>query len=132
VDLLSHRQDVDPQSIRAAAQGVKGIWLLLAAAADTRIAKVWLDQTPYSLLEALQNTLNNNLLDGVISGFALHYDLEDLTKAMGSRPVLWTDPTNWMGHAAEAGPHFQYRFVLGDLTDRSDEQDNNYLHQLLQ
>src|SRR5262249_30815805 len=53
VDLLAARPDVDAGSIRAAARGVKGIWLLLAAAADTRIAKIWLDRTPHSLRAAL-------------------------------------------------------------------------------
>ncbi len=132
VDLLAHRADVDPGSIRAAAQGVKGIWLLLAAAADPRIRKVWLDKTPYSLLEALENALNANLMDAVITGFSLHYDLGDLTKEMGDRRVLWTDPTNWMGRVAAAGSQYQYRYVLGDLTDRSDAQDNEYLRQLMQ
>jgi hypothetical protein len=132
VDLLARREDVDPGSIRAAAQGVKGIWLLLAAAADPRIGKVWLDKTPYSMLEALENTMNTSLLDAVIPGFALHYDLEDLTKAMGNRPVMWTDPTNWMGRVVAVGSRFQYRYVLGDLTDRSDAQDNEYVRQLMQ
>ena len=49
VDLLAAREDVDPASIRAVARGVKGIWLLLAAAVDSRIERVWLDRTPYSL-----------------------------------------------------------------------------------
>ena len=97
-----------PGSIRAAGQGVKGIWLLLAAAADPRIQKVWLDRTPYSLFEALQNTLNTNLYDAVIPGFALHWDLEDLVKLMGARPVIWTDPTNWMGRVVSVGPRFRY------------------------
>ena len=79
VDLLCARPDVDPGSIRAAGQGVKGIWLLLAAAADPRIQKVWLDKTPYSLLEALHNTLNTSLSDAVIPGFALHWVCVDRT-----------------------------------------------------
>ncbi len=132
VDVLAARDDVDPGSIRAAAQGVKGIWLLLAAATDTRISKVWLDKTPYSLLEALHNTLNTDLSDAVIPGFALHWDLDDLTKAMGARPVLWTDPTNWMGRVVDAGPRFRYRYVLGDITDMSDTQDEEYAREILQ
>ena len=130
IDLLSARLDVDAASIRAAAQGVKGIWLLLAAAADPRIKKIWLDKTPHSLLEALHNTLNTNLSDAVIPGFALRWDLEDLTKAMGSRQVLWTDPTNWMGRVVALGSRFQYRYVLGDDTDMSDVQDNVFLDEL--
>ena len=131
VDLLSARQDVDAGSIRAAGQGVKGIWLLLAAAVDPRIRRVWLDKTPYSLLEALQNTLNTSLSDAVIPGFALRWDLEDLTRAMGDRRVLWTDPANWMGRVVAAGPRFRYRYVLGDDTDMSDAQDNEYVEDLL-
>jgi hypothetical protein len=131
VDLLTARNDVEAGSIRAAGQGVKGIWLLLAAAVDSRIRKVWLDRTPYSLLEALHNTLNTSLSDAVIPGFALHWDLEDLIKVMGDRPVLWTDPTNWMGRVVSAGSRFQYRWVLGDLTDMTDAQDAEYVQQLM-
>jgi len=31
-----------------------------------------------------------------------------------------------------AGPRFRYRYVLGDLTDMSDTQDEEYLRQFLQ
>ena len=131
VDVLAAHSDVDPASIRAAARGVKGIWLLLAAAIDTRISKVWLDRTPYSLRAALERSMNTDLFDAVIPGFALHWDLRDLTKAMGTRPVLWTDPTNWTKRAVPVGPTFQYRYVLGDTTDLSDEQDNAYIAEFL-
>ena len=80
VDLLAARQDVDPASIRAAARGVKGIWLMLAAAIDSRIGKVWLDRTPHSLRDALERPMNDGLFDAVIPAFALHWDLEDLTR----------------------------------------------------
>ncbi len=131
LDLLAARDDVDPASIRAAARGVKGIWLLLAAAMDTRIVKIWLDRTPYSVRAALEHSMNSDLFDAVIPGFALHWDLDDLTKAMGNRPVLWTDPTNWMGHPVPAGPAFRYRYVIGDTTDLHDEQDNAYIQEFL-
>ncbi len=131
VDVLAARSDVDPSSIRATARGVKGIWVLLAAAVDTRIAKVWLDRTPYSLRAALENTINTNLFDALIPGFALHWDLEDLIQAMGNRPVLWTDPTNWMHRVVDAGPRFRYRYVLGDDTDYINSQDNAYIEELI-
>jgi cephalosporin-C deacetylase-like acetyl esterase len=127
IDLLAARPDVDSSSIRGAARGVKGIWLLLAAAIDTRIGKVWLDRTPYSLRTALENSMNTDLFDAAIPGFALHWDLNDLTTAMGNRPVLWTDPANWMGHAVPLGPPFHYRTVLGDTTDLHDEEDNAFI-----
>jgi len=132
IDLLAARSDVDPASIRAAARGVKGVWLLLAAAVDTRIGKVWLDRTPYSLRAALENSMNTDLFDATIPGFALHWDLQDLTQAMGHRPVLWTDPTNWMERPAFLGPPFQYRYILGDTTDLHDAQDNAYINEFVQ
>ena len=131
VDLLAAREDVDPVAIRAAARGVKGIWLLLAAAIDPRIGKVWVDRTPYSLRSALEASMNTGLFDAVIPGFLLRWDLEDLTKAMGNRQVLWTDPANWMGKPVAAGPSYRYRYVLGDTTDFTDEQDNAYIAELL-
>ena len=50
---------------------------------------------------------------------------------MGDRPVIWTDPTNWMGRVVTAGPRFRYRWVLGDLTDMSDTQDIEYAEEFL-
>jgi cephalosporin-C deacetylase-like acetyl esterase len=131
VDVLAARSDVDPSSIRAAARGVKGIWVLLAAAVDTRIGKVWLDRTPFSLRAALENTMNTNLFDAVIPGFVLHWDLADLVKAMGERPVLWTDPTDWMQRVVDAGPQFKYRYVLGDDTDYINAQDTAFIEELI-
>ncbi len=131
VDVLAAREDVDPTSIRATARAVKGIWVLLAAAVDPRIGKVWLDRTPHSLRAALENTINTDIFDAVIPGFALGWDLEDLTKAMGERPVLWTDPTNWMHRVVAAGPRFRYRYVLGDDTDHRDDQDNAFIEELI-
>jgi hypothetical protein len=131
VDVLVARSDVDPGSIRAAARSVKGIWVLLAAAVDDRIGKIWLDRTPYSLRAALENTINTDIFDAVIPGFALHWDLEDLVKAMGDRRVLWTDPTNWMHGTVALGPPFRYRYVLGDDTDHHDDQDNADIEELM-
>jgi cephalosporin-C deacetylase-like acetyl esterase len=131
VDLLCARADVDATSIRGAAQGVKGIWLLLAAAADPRLRKIWLDKTPYSLASALHNTLNTDLPDAVIRGFVLRWDLEDLTKLMGARPVLWTDPTNWMSRVIPLGPQYRYRWVLGDIVENLEKQNLDYARELM-
>ena len=131
VDLLAARGDVDRASIHAMARGVKGIWLLLAAASDTRIGRIWLDRTPYSLRLALENSMNTDLFEAVIPGFVLRWDLDDLVKAMGNRPVMWTDPTSWMRRVVALGPPFQYRYVLGDATDFSDAQDEAYVDELL-
>jgi cephalosporin-C deacetylase-like acetyl esterase len=131
VDLLAARTDVDPTSIRALARGVRGIWLLLAAAVDTRLSGVWLDRTPASIRAALANPMNTDLFDAVIPGFALHWDLQDLVRAMGERSVLWTDPTNWMGHPATLEGPFRYRYVIGDTTDLREEQDDVFIAEFL-
>jgi hypothetical protein len=131
VDLLAARSDVDAASIRAAARGVKGVWLLLAAATDTRIGTVWLDKTPYSLRVALERSMNTDLFEAMIPGFALRWDLPDLVRAMGDRPVMWTDPTNWMRKIVPLGPPFRYRYVLGDTTDLAGEQDARFLKEFL-
>ena len=132
VDLLSARSDVDPASIRGVARGVDGVWLLLAAAADQRLAKIWLDRTPYSLRAALENSMTANLWDAVIPNFVLSWDLSDLVTAMGRRQVLWTDPTNWMQRVVTLGPPYRYRYVIGDTTDLANAQDDVYIHELLQ
>jgi dienelactone hydrolase len=131
VDLLAARPDVDVHSIRAAAQGVKGIWLLLASAADSRIQKIWLDRTPFTFADALDTPLNTALSDAVIHGFSLRWDLEDLVKLMGDRPLLRTDPANWMGRVVNGGPGFRYRWALGDITDRTDAQDLEFAGELM-
>ena len=131
VDLLTARSDVDGSSIRAFGRGVKGIWLLMAATGDPRIGKVWLDRTPYSLRLALENSMSTDLFDAVVPGFALHWDLGDLVRAMGARPVVWTDPTNWMRRVVALGPPFRYRYVLGDATDFSDAQDKEFTDELV-
>jgi Acetyl xylan esterase (AXE1) len=110
VDLLRARDDVDPAVIRAAARDVKGIWLLLAAAADERIRGIWLDRTPYSLAAALARPMNTNLFDAMIPGFLLHWDLDDLVRALGTRRVVWTDPSDWMGQSINIGATFRYRY----------------------
>lgn len=131
VDLLRARADVDPNSIRGVARGVDGVWLLLAAATDPRLEKIWLDRTPYSLSAALENSMAADLWDAVIPNFVLHWDLNDLVKAMGKRQVLWTDPTNWMHGVVALGPPYRYRYVLGDTTDLANAQDDAYIRELL-
>ena len=106
VDQLTAREDVDPKNIRAQADEIAGIWLLMAAAVDARISAVALRRTPYSFRAALENPLNRDLHDAAIPGFALHWDLEDLVRAIQPRTVVWTDPTDWMRRVVPlAGPY---------------------------
>ena len=121
VSLLAARPDVDASRIRAAARGVCGVWLLMAAALDGRIGKIWLDGTPHSLRAALEVPITRDLHDAVIPGFALHWDLEDLVKTMAPRPVIWSDPSDWMNRVSPHLAGFLYR-TLGEPDDRFVEE----------
>jgi cephalosporin-C deacetylase-like acetyl esterase len=114
VDVLAARPDVDARSIRGYARGVKGVWLLLAAASDRRLGKIWLDRTPWSIAAAFENPLTNQLFDATIPRFALHWDFQDLVAAIGDRRVLWTDPANWMNRVVPLGAPYRYRSVGED------------------
>jgi hypothetical protein len=111
MDVLAARPDVDASSIRGYARGVKGIWLLLAAAVDQRLGKIWLDRTPWSIVAALEGPLTSHLFDAMIPRFALHWDFRDLVDAIGDGRVLWTDPTNWMNRVVPLGGPYRYRYV---------------------
>jgi cephalosporin-C deacetylase-like acetyl esterase len=123
VDALAVRSDVDPSSIAAVAQGVSGVWLLMASALDTRIGRVWLDRTPHSFGPALENPIHTDLHDVVVPGFALRWDIQDLAGLMGQRRIFWTDPTDWMGGVVPLGPKYRYRHF--------GEQDDALIEELL-
>jgi dienelactone hydrolase len=115
LNLLAARPDVDPASIRAVARGVAGVWLLMAAAVDSRLARIWIDRTPHSLRAALERPLHKNLHAAVIPGFCLRWDLDDLRQAIAPRDVFWTDPTDWMEKVMPLSGDFHYRgFEVGD------------------
>ena len=108
VDALVARVDVDPSKISAEADGVAGVWLLMAAAMDERIGGVTLHRTPYALKPAFLNPLSRDLHDAVIPGFALRWDFEDLVEAIRPRKVTWWDPTDWMGHVVKVEGVYRY------------------------
>ena len=108
VSALASRDDVDASKIRAEAQGVAGIWLLMAAASDPRISSVTLRATPYSLRAAVAGGLARDLHDAVIPGFALKWDLSDLVKMIAPRKVTWFDPTDWMRQVKQLPGDYRY------------------------
>jgi hypothetical protein len=102
------RPDVDPARISARASGVAGIALLLAAAVNPQIGSVTLERTPHSVRAAIDAPIHTNLHDAVIPGFALKWDLADLRALVGPRPVLWRDPTDWMGNVVVVEGDYTY------------------------
>jgi len=111
VDLLSARAEVDGSSIRGYARGAKGFWMLLAAATDGRLKKIWLDRTPYRFSMALERPLASFLFDVLIPGFALHWDIPDVAELVRRDRIYWSDPSNWMNQVENAGPGYRYRHV---------------------
>lgn len=125
VDLLSARGDVDPARIRAVGRDAKGVWLLMAAAVDPRIARFWLDRTPHTFASALDQPLNVNLFDALIPGFLRHWDLPDLAWIAGNRLALWTDPHDWAGLPVRTEePRFVFR--------KASQADEEFLAALLE
>ena len=116
VEVLAARPDVGAATIRAVAQDVAGVWLLMAAAVDKSAdSSVDRSNTSHSLLAALERPLHKNLHAAVIPGFCLKWDLDDLRKATVPRSVLWTDPTDWLGNVVPLAGGYRYRgFEEGD------------------
>lgn len=108
VDLLAARNDVDAARMGVYGADVAGVWALMAASLDQRIAKVWLDRTPYSLRAALDAPVHRNLHDAVLPGFALRWDLSDMVSAIAPRELVWTDPVDWMRAVAPLKGKYHY------------------------
>jgi cephalosporin-C deacetylase-like acetyl esterase len=105
---LEKRDEVDAARISVRGRRVAGIAVLLAAAVNPRISSVVLVRTPHSVRAAIESPIHTNLHDAVIPGFALKWDLADLRALLGSRPVEWRDPTDWMGNVVQLGPGYVY------------------------
>lgn len=115
-DVLATRTGAS--EIRAAARGVDSFWLLMAAALEPRIGRVWVDRAPYSLRAAMEMPLTRNLHAAVIPGFALRWDIADL-----DRNTIWSDPRDWMGALVPRLPGKMYRTF--------EEGDNRFVAELL-
>jgi dienelactone hydrolase len=105
---LEKREDVDRARISVRANGVAGVWALLAAARNPQISSVILSRTPHSLRAAIEAPIHTNLHDAVIPGFALKWDLDDLRTLVRPRTVEWRDPTDWMGNVVRLEGDYKY------------------------
>ena len=123
-DILRGVDATGKQNVRVVADGVAGIWALMAAAIDPRIEAVWLDRTPYSLRAAFDTAVHRQLHDATMPGFVLRWDLSDVVKAIGDRKVLWTDPVNWNNEFVRVqGATYQYRYF--------DQMDQGLVEQIV-
>ena len=105
---VARRSDVDAARVAARASGVRGIALLIAAAANPALTSISLDRTPHSVRAAIESPIHTNLHDAVIPGFALRWDLADVRELIRPRAVTWTDPTDWMGNVVALAGEYAY------------------------
>lgn len=68
-----------------------GIPVLYAAHAEPRIAKVWIERTPWSLEMAMRAPLHRNLHEAIVPGMALAGDFQDFT----DKRFFWVDAHDW-------------------------------------
>ncbi len=92
-DYLVTRKDVDPANITAVASGHMGLVLLHAAVLDSRLRHITIDHALSSYDSLLKAPLPLNAPVDIVPGVLLHYDIPDLTHALGAR-VTFNDPLN--------------------------------------
>jgi cephalosporin-C deacetylase-like acetyl esterase len=102
MDLLSARSDVDPSSITVYGSGAMGAVVLHAAALDSRIRRVVVENTLTSYRMVLDEPLHRNISEILIPGVLRKYDLGDLLLAAAGRPVTVINPQNAAGDVITA------------------------------
>jgi cephalosporin-C deacetylase-like acetyl esterase len=110
VDVLAATPGIDATRITVVASDVAGIWALLAAAADPRIARLELSRTPWSLRAALDSPIARGLYEAAVPGLLLRGDLPDLVKVIGRERVTWRDPVDWMRNVVPLDGYEYTRF----------------------
>jgi len=117
VDLLSGRNDVDPQRISAFGKEKGAVPTLFAALLDTRIKKLALEGMLVSYQSAVRHKIHRGLFEDVIVGALKSFDLPDLVAAMSPRPVWIVNATDPLGHRAE-GKDVQTEYVMAQKSFR--------------
>jgi cephalosporin-C deacetylase-like acetyl esterase len=112
MDFLSARADVDPASITVYGNGAMGAVALHAAAIDSRIRRVVIENTLTSYRMVLDEPLHRNISEILIPEVLRKYDMGDLLLAIAGR-VTVINPQNAAGEVITAD---QFRKELGRIT----------------
>jgi hypothetical protein len=91
LDYLAARPDVDPAKITAIGSGHMGLVLLHAALVDPRLQHITIDHTLASYRSLIEAPLPTGAPEDIIPGVLLHYDIPELTRALGPR-LTQTNP----------------------------------------
>jgi cephalosporin-C deacetylase-like acetyl esterase len=114
MDLLTARSDVDPASLTLYGNGAMGAVALHAAALDSRIRRVVVENTLTSYRMVLDEPLHRSISEILIPGVLRKYDMGDLLLAMGGR-VTVINPQNAAGNTITADQfHKELSYVPAD------------------
>jgi dienelactone hydrolase len=106
MDLLTARSDVDPASLTLYGSGAMGAVALHAAALDSRIRRVVVENTLTSYRMVLDEPLHRSISEILIPGVLRKYDMGDLLLAMGGR-VTVINPQNAAGDTITADQFYK-------------------------
>jgi cephalosporin-C deacetylase-like acetyl esterase len=98
VNWLCSRPDVDSSAITAYGEGPLGVALLHAAALDSRIGQVVVENTLAAYRLIIDQPVHKGSSEVVIPGVLRRYDISDLVVALAPRPVLFINPADAMGN----------------------------------
>jgi hypothetical protein len=97
IDWLASRSDVDRNAITIYGNGPLGLAALHAAALDTRISKVVLENTLTSYRMIVDQPVHRNVSEVMIPGVLRRYDTGDLLESIYPRPVVYVSPQDALG-----------------------------------
>jgi cephalosporin-C deacetylase-like acetyl esterase len=115
LDSLAARADVDPSRIAIYGNGPLGIIALHAAALDSRIRSVSVENTLASYRMVLDQPLHRNISEVMIPGVLRKYDVGNLILAISPRPVTIINPQDATGAILDEA---QFRKATGQYTVR--------------
>ncbi|HEU0123183.1 MAG TPA: acetylxylan esterase [Bryobacteraceae bacterium] len=87
IDVLAERADLGVKKVTALGVGPASMPMLFAAAFDSRITAVDLDGLLYSFRAAVESRLHRRVYEHVLPGVLGQFDVEDVIRAVGPRPV---------------------------------------------
>ncbi|MCZ2156045.1 MAG: acetylxylan esterase [Bryobacterales bacterium] len=103
IDLLVTRPEIDVQRIYGAGRKFGGIAMLHAAALDSRIKQVALEQSLESYQSVVDHQLNRGIMEHVVPGALRVYDLPDLARMLGGRQLVLVDTVDPVGNLVAPG-----------------------------
>jgi alpha-beta hydrolase superfamily lysophospholipase len=103
VDLLVSRAEVDRDKVYAFGRGTGAVPVLYAAAFDSRIRKLALEEMLVSYESVVRNRIHRQVFENIVRGALRSYDLPDLIGWLAPRPVWVVDAVDPMQKLVPVG-----------------------------